>query len=509
MARPYKRVTMLEPAEKHRICISRLRDKMHQGIPLKHMYNEIKATAPNAGFLSSPRFGRFVYCTGNCNPDPYSLQMIYNYVNLEFTHPFPLVHVNGTATNNLGTEITTVATIPIIQPPTNAGHPTGVNELSYYPFVGVADPSKLLQPDTPNECIITLCDVMCQTMRKHFLPTLENWKRKKNVNLSHWDLDSAVAVHRREKHLKDWGIRAIQQGRYELFLYLPVFDAFCKVMLDKFKDILYPIIRAHITFPDAIRRILTDYATELARKDPKVQDDMTFGTFSLIINMGEVLPQVPHIDLLQPQIQFGLFLTKDTRATITYAPCGKAVDSASSFMEFLGVSTEAGSRIGVHLAQDESIRELLQDYGACLSTVVRSQNPNYVVSSQRENVPVGAVISIPGSILHGGPHTDGFRMVLFFTASPDHMEPYNADVQWFDGLLLGELVLRLWNGITVNDRIAILQKLNIVVQRMDTLFLHFHQPECATLQKFMQDIVKAYDVEKMIRDFAKNNTIAG
>ena len=106
------------------------------------------------------------------------------------------------------------------------------------------------------------------------------------------------------------------------------------------------------------------------------------------------------------------------------------------------------------LNNDPLIPDLLSAYG-----VVFSVNPRSRGTVEQQRLRTGSLLRLPESVVHAGPAWDGFRAVLFFTASPTATAPYDPDVQYSASLLLCFLLVQLWADLSWDDRRRLLRHL--------------------------------------------------
>jgi hypothetical protein len=118
------------------------------------------------------------------------------------------------------------------------------------------------------------------------------------------------------------GIGTIQKDRVEFFVKCSdqscaAFDQLCGQLLEKTKDLdaLYNLLKT-------IRKAIITYAKSATKMEDRLTAQINnncgsrpkihYGPFSLILTRGTVPPQLPHIDVLPPNFQFGLMVTDDT-----------------------------------------------------------------------------------------------------------------------------------------------------------------------------------------------------
>jgi hypothetical protein len=173
-----------------------------------------------------------------------------------------------------------------------------------------------------------------------------------------------------------------------------------------------------------------------------------YGPFSLVLTKGYVPAQLVHVDVKHPDYQFGLILNNNTPATLVYRSLIPVVRTPEDLMTYLRVS-EGGSKIPAAMNQFRHLVQILQDYGICLSTM----NPNdYCQQLETDLLQIGTVMSLPGGLLHGGPAYTGYWAVLFWAAHGQTNDIYDINEQYFDGLLLTDILLPLWQFILPEDQ---------------------------------------------------------
>ena len=165
-----------------------------------------------------------------------------------------------------------------------------------------------------------------------------------------------------------------------------------------------------------------------------------------MVSFGRVEAQQPHIDVLHPNVQFSLCLTDNTPATIAYTP-QSTLPRIQTAEDLQGLSDEFP---GI-LNNDPLIPDLLSEYG-----VVFSVNPRSRGTVETQRLRTGSLLRLP---VHAGPAWDGFRAVLFFTASPTARAPYDLDVQYSASFLLCFLLVQLWADLSWDDRRRLLRHL--------------------------------------------------
>jgi hypothetical protein len=117
--------------------------------------------------------------------------------------------------------------------------------------------------------------------------------------------------------------------------------------------------------------------------------------------------------------------------------------------------------------------------------------------------------------LHAGPQCTKFRAVLFFTAHPppsdqhtDDTDTYHPDQQVFEGTLLFDIVISIWESITYKDRLAILYKVEESMARYKGLPDHYVQD--VLLSGFLKKLAStenSVEKEELMEKFARNSLL--
>jgi hypothetical protein len=332
------------------------------------------------------------------------------------------------------------------------------------------------------------------------------------------------------------GIRIIQKGRLEMFVHdchveksTCAFDHLCELLLaERAKSsFVSSLLPAQYDTVEAIRTALVSHAQQATRMEKRLiyqvrkqrrrgrnedheEDDddhdenVHYGPMSLIISNGMVSDQLPHVDVQPPDFQFGLILTDNSPGTIVYKSIRDIVTTPTDLATFLGVAqNNRTSKIASTVAELPEAIQLLKTFGVCLSTL---RADDYKVAQRPEHLPTGTVLSLPGGQLHAGPACDSFRAVLFWTAHGDAKSLYHPDIQYFDGLLLGELMLPIWRFITEHDRYMFLQHLLPAAQKYPALYGHF--ANVPQFQEFVHRLSTTEEPEHLTKVYAKKSTLA-
>jgi hypothetical protein len=343
------------------------------------------------------------------------------------------------------------------------------------------------------------------------------------------------------------GIRYIQTNRIEMFVVSPdkscaAFDQLCRNLLTQSPR----PTQLHECYDtvDAIRTAIVSYAKNATLLEDRLLMMMPsssrrggdnpvvhYGTFSLIISNGIVPDQLPHVDVQPPDFQFGMIVTDNSPATRVYQSLRSVVRTPDDLAAFLGVgvgrvgvekvvrgdddddddddndapaaASSPPSKIAAVLAQFPASVELLQSFGLCLSTL---NTNDYTLATAWDHLPAGTVLSLPGGQLHAGPACRDFRVVLFWTAHGSAHSVYHPDIQYFDGLLLAELMLPIWRFITVEDRYRFLKLLYPVTQRYKGLWGHF--PNNIHFHNFVHELTISKQPVAFMREIAASPNLA-
>ena len=90
----------------------------------------------------------------------------------------------------------------------------------------------------------------------------------------------------------------------------------------------------------------------------------------------------------------------------------------------------------------DNIRDLITSYGNALilrSCLTQERRKRARVEKSFRNCPTGSLLSLPGSVLHAGPRTDGFRAILFFSLAK-HDQRYDPDEQFCNVRLCAHII---------------------------------------------------------------------
>lgn len=267
----------------------------------------------------------------------------------------------------------------------------------------------------------------------------------------------------------DDSVRWIQGSRMEIFLEAQgkkstAFDQICGRKL-----------------PAGAKKKILKFCRQQARQDTRVGNKYTFQNFSLIVSWGICPAQIPHIDLVAPNFQFGLFLSDKCAGTFFVkdhdelghikTPEQLAIFFRKTFENSEDPEFPKGMPEKVlHSLQNdpecEGAKQLLDYFGDALH--MESTIKEHFISEKR--LPAGTVATLPGSVVHAGPASRNGRAVLFFSASPKgkaDVIPYMPDTQYNGTTLMANLVSILWRrkGIGFIERRFLLQRLVFYVEQ--------------------------------------------
>lgn len=256
--------------------------------------------------------------------------------------------------------------------------------------------------------------------------------------------------------------REIQGGRIEIFLEAK----------DKSSQAFDYIIGRKLR-KDA-KEIVLEYCRRQADQDKRLNKGYKYENFSLLVSFYQRPAQVPHLDLVHPNYQFGVILSDQATGT-HFVPASVQnnigrVATVDNLEELWNTNVAFKEDNGEHLLmpdtikkvfqQEEGAQQLLRYFGDTLipeKTLVDS-------FIQREKIPTGTLCSLPGSIVHAGPRSSGLRSIIFFSGTPkdtSNVDPYLPDSQYNGVTLIGHLVSILWRRDTIekDERRYLLKRL--------------------------------------------------
>eukprot|EP00522_Entomoneis_paludosa_P005082 CAMPEP_0172473804 /NCGR_PEP_ID=MMETSP1065-20121228/69039_1 /TAXON_ID=265537 /ORGANISM="Amphiprora paludosa, Strain CCMP125" /LENGTH=374 /DNA_ID=CAMNT_0013231981 /DNA_START=88 /DNA_END=1212 /DNA_ORIENTATION=- len=156
------------------------------------------------------------------------------------------------------------------------------------------------------------------------------------------------------------------------------------------------------------------------------------------------------------------------------------------------------------LHQSKDVQTLLRGYG----DVLVSDEELKSAEIHNDNLPVGTVLCLPGSVVHAGPKSSTFRAVLFFSAWPKDSQSvaeYDPDTQYGSVFLSGRIVQLLWRQVGMDERARryLLKKLYRYIRQGGAT------PKCERIRRnwashFTFDALTAF-IDRMEQD---NTTVA-
>jgi len=198
------------------------------------------------------------------------------------------------------------------------------------------------------------------------------------------------------------------------------------------------------------------FARRQMLKDVRTENLTVFKDEGLIVSCkGQHRAQNPHIDLLDPlTLQGGLIVTggKNIQATYEYEAVEPVVTDLATFLSvyrdmptgLLTVLKATGdSRSGKAAA---SVLNLLEKVGQLLSKEIIKISTQPEKTSQ-DFLRTGAMLTLPGQVIHGGPKTEGVRAVLFLVASNKNSQYYNPELQFTTTNTWATLTQHVWEAL--------------------------------------------------------------
>ena len=237
----------------------------------------------------------------------------------------------------------------------------------------------------------------------------------------------------------------------------------------------------------------------LAEKDPRVaRVQCCFGNFSLLLSYGRVKPQAAHIDLLYPQYQFGLVVSKEVAPTDVFK-AKKHIRCASDlarYWEEISNDRVPGKLLKA-MQEDGRINRVLRDFGDLLADFTASgEVPRRVVTR-------GSVMCLPGGVIHAAPEAKKFRSILFFSMSPKGTPPYDPDTQVTALFLGGFLVQALWRKPKIEEpeRAYLLHRFTHYIRNSEITDESKRVFPPGNLLEFVEDVVGYLNRGLCINDF--------
>jgi len=289
------------------------------------------------------------------------------------------------------------------------------------------------------------------------------------------------------------GMRVIQGGRFEVFVRAGTkptdcFDTVVQQLLlsNDNTTVLSSLLPPDRRTVEQVRLILLTYSTKQAKKDPRIGHQYEFDNFSLLINYEKCDAQYPHIDLLGPNVQCGLVLTDKSPGTIAYT-VPHNITTVDDIRQHLW--PDLPDSVAQALQNNEHARNWIAEFGLTLyknhqMTVQQEVNSNSNNNNSQQQqqplslLPLGSLLTLPGSHLHAGPKSTKYRCILFFSGwrRGSTVPQYHPDMQYFGPLLIADLIAVLFDVLTVPDRLYLLYKLDDVIRTYQNLYRHLNDP---------------------------------
>jgi len=285
-----------------------------------------------------------------------------------------------------------------------------------------------------------------------------------------------------KQHPENDSVRIIEGERIEIFV-----DA-----IDKESTCFDEIVCAQLkTVPTAIeaKDYILNYCRLQAKMDPRLTTDKNnnkidyeFQNFSLLVSLYRCPAQTPHIDLVLPNYQFGLFVSDGTEGTYFVEPTGQE-DMHTNSLETISTPDDV-----IHLWETTdvfcdgqcpnvppAVVNALKNHDAvpfligCFGNVLHPEQKLKARMITKKKIPVGTLASLPGSVVHAGPKTSGPRTILFFSGTPSTgtIESYMPDSQYNGPTLATQIVSCLWisDGIGTYERAYLLRLLTRYIEQ--------------------------------------------
>lgn len=340
------------------------------------------------------------------------------------------------------------------------------------------------------------------------------------------------SLSKNNEHNGSSSVRHIQGSRYEIFVrasFKPTtaFDWICAQILQEQHDgddDDGDRCRLYYSSPADVKEAILNYAEQQARRDPRMggtvkDDDFVFDNFSLLVNYDSVEAQHPHVDLLDPNRQFGLMVTHQSPATLVYETdyTIRTVDDLQKAWPDLPDS------IATAMHHNQQTSALLHQFGDLLCPNIQPVvvpphhhnpcNTTTTTTTTTSLLSTGTVLSLPGSVIHAGPACSSFRAVLFFTSWPkgSPAAPYHPDTQYFAPLLCADIVTLLWDELSTVDRVYLLTQLadSIHAHNCPHLYRHLSDRHIIAFTRGLTSKKQSQSRRSYICRFARNRQVQG
>ena len=274
------------------------------------------------------------------------------------------------------------------------------------------------------------------------------------------------------------------------------------------------------------KNVLVVFAKQQAHKDTRLSrsDAYKFTNFSIIITYDKVNKQRPHIDLLEPNYQFGMLLSDMSPATLVYS-VDENICTVQDVEQLWNRWNPNDDNAIVNVMPQELVQsflqspkviELVRDFG---NVLIPENEMNEVNLANKEIIQQASLFSLPGNVIHAGPQS----RILFFSGCPKAKFKdigYDPDMQYTGVFLCGELVNLLWsiNGVGLIEREYLLQmliKYRNQTQSQQKWSVHFPTSVSQTLLEAVEtetmspEMLGAFIQKTAKHDFIEEGEIAG
>lgn len=198
-------------------------------------------------------------------------------------------------------------------------------------------------------------------------------------------------------------------------------------------------------------------AVKQAKRDPRSKGfRFPIGKFSLVVSYGKVAEQIKHIDVGKSEMQFAMILTDGVPGTVFHdAVEGRGPCTPNHLIELLSrqssdadCSKDLSPALSNALRQNEDVEYLMNNFGTVLSPSFNMRKPE----GDNCDLKTGTVLSLPGGVVHAGPESSTYRLILFFSAQREDQD--QSTNQYVGPILIAEIVMLVWKeqGITCKER---------------------------------------------------------
>ena len=208
--------------------------------------------------------------------------------------------------------------------------------------------------------------------------------------------------------------------------------------------------------PETFRVDMIAYAHRQIREDDRTVELEVLKDEALIVSTkGTSAEQNPHLDIQDSRnIQGVMIITggKDILATYEYEPEKPVVVDLPTFLAAYPDIPPTLAEVLLRPASSATnkVQTLLAEYGKVLSkTVVKVSNQPAV--SETSPLKTGALLTLPGGVIHAGPATKGVRAILFLAATSKGTCKYNPDAQYNRTNMWATIAAALWGTLSYSN----------------------------------------------------------